>query len=164
MSIRKAAEISECGTYRYTLDRTWDAACKGLVFVMLNPSTADAELDDPTIRRCISFAKRENYGAIRVVNLFAFRATDPAELAKADCAVGPLNEKRLFECIKWAAEGHTQIVCAWGAHPFIGNKANGFRAVARVNNATLYCLGRTKDGHPRHPLYVRGDQPLEVMQ
>lgn len=158
----KTAEISECGLYRYHVGRSWDASLPSLTFVMLNPSTADAELDDPTIRRCIGFAKREDMGAIHVVNLFAYRATNPANLPTDGGRVGPDNEKYLHGRLVAARDGMTKIVCAWGAHPLADRSAIFFKQYARAQGVDLYCLGHTKDGHPRHPLYVKGDQPLEL--
>ena len=124
---------------------------------MLNPSTADADQDDPTIRRCIGFARREGCGGIAVVNLFAWRATDPDELPILDDEkVGPDNA---FYVANIAAG--RRVVIAWGAHfaahPFATLRM--LELLYRVS-AGVYCLGLTKDGKPRHPLYVRGDAPL----
>jgi hypothetical protein len=162
MSDASAANISPCGTYRYTLHRRipsvlrWVKPC---LFVMLNPSTADATKDDPTIRRCIGFAKREGCTGITVVNLFALRATHPVELDKHVDPFGPDNAKHLSEQIS----AHFQIgiiVAAWGASPMtLGWEPIDVLKMA-LRNAGALCLGMTKDGHPRHPLYVKGDHPL----
>ena len=153
-----SAEISECGLYRYKLVRQipqpirWVRPC---LFIMLNPSTADAELDDPTIRRCISFAKREGCTRLTVVNLFALRATDPKALRKAEDPEGPLNDGYLLEEI----ETHQNIgltVAAWGADPFARRKAEWLRNQIRP----IQCLGFTRSGAPRHPLYLKADAPL----
>jgi hypothetical protein len=148
----KAALISPCGRYRYWLKRSWDPGAWSLPIIMLNPSTADSEVDDPTIRRCMSFAKREKYGGIFVVNLFAYRATDPTELLRAADPIGPSNDHWLREAI-----GHASgdVLCAWGA----ASGEQGAR-VLRMCGATAKCLGKTKEGHPRHPLYVKSDQPF----
>jgi len=121
---------------------------------MLNPSTADAEVDDPTIRRCMRFARREGSGGIVVVNLYAFRAADPRRLALQPDPYGPDN----FRHIDNVANSSGAIVCAWGSFP-----ADGAYTAHRLGRlpARLVCLGKTKDGSPRHPLYVRADQPLE---
>lgn len=95
MSCHRAAVVSPCTRYRYVLERQWRAAAPAMTLVMLNPSTADASKDDPTITRCIGFALREAYGGIRVLNLFALRATDPGELAKAADPIGPDNDVHL---------------------------------------------------------------------
>ncbi|MFE2772275.1 DUF1643 domain-containing protein [Microbacterium resistens] len=141
------------GDYRYTLTRTWDTDRDSVVFIMLNPSIADASVDDPTIRRCISFAKREGFGGIIVVNLYAFRATDPQAMFAAVDPVGPDNDRIIAN----AVAGRT-VIAAWSsyAHP-----ARVAQVLALLpGTASLRCLGVTKGGHPRHPLYVRGDAPL----
>lgn len=153
------ATISPCGTYRYFLGRVWDDKLPVMIFVMLNPSTADAKFDDPTIRRCISFAKRDGFGGIAVINLYAFRTSSPKELyAFRGDRQGPENSGY------WAAvlDLHTKnkIVCAWGAHERAGTMGQGFTRAARNRDVPLYCLGVTSGGSPRHPLYVKGDQPL----
>src|SRR5215510_5582686 len=89
--LERDAVLSDCGRYRYMLRRTWDHSKPRVLFVMLNPSTADAEIDDATIRSCIRLAKGAGYGSFEVVNLYALRATDPAELQRADDPVGPKN-------------------------------------------------------------------------
>ncbi|HXT81423.1 MAG TPA: DUF1643 domain-containing protein [Acetobacteraceae bacterium] len=156
--VRKHAVISSDGRYRYRLDRYWGTRPR-LGFVMLNPSTADAELDDPTIRRCMGFARREGAGGIIVCNVYAYRATKPAELWGQRDPHGPENDAHLLELGRWAASVNSPIVCAWGA---LGNNTNRHTALLMQTGAQLVCLGKTKDGHPRHPLYVRGDQPLEA--
>ena len=154
--VRSGADISECGRYRYRLTRQWgDGAF--LPFVMLNPSTADSEVDDPTIRRCIGFAKREGAGGLLVVNRFAYRATDPAQLRTVDDPYGPGNDA-VLRSVAYAAAGAGQpIVCAWGSN---SGSESRTASILLTFGAQLVCLGTTKDGHPRHPLYVRADQPL----
>lgn len=157
-----SAIISTCGTYRYTLHRSipsvlrWVKPC---LFVMLNPSTADATKDDPTIRRCIGFAKREGCTGMTVVNLFALRATNPAELAMHPDSFGPLNAQYVIGEI----EAHRRIgliVAAWGSNP-MAMRVEQVRSLAgHLHAAGALCLGTTKEGHPRHPLYVKADQPL----
>jgi hypothetical protein len=150
--VSKGAKISEDGRYRYALLRRWGDG-PFVTFVMLNPSTADAEVDDPTIRRCIGFAKRWGFDALHVVNLFALRATDPRELAKADDPIGPENDLYLMRHA--LAEG--PMVAAWGAHPMARERAKAFTDRMFVRWSAL---GTTADGYPRHPLYVRADAPL----
>lgn len=151
LDANSSADISECGLYRYTLRRTW-ASGPSCTFIMLNPSTADADNDDPTIRRCISFAKREGCGSLLVVNLFAFRATKPEDMAKAEDPVGPENARYLDEATR---NPFDTCIAAWGAHP-MAQKAGQELA----DEYDLMCLGKTKAGAPRHPLYVKGDAPL----
>jgi hypothetical protein len=126
-----------------------------MTFVMLNPSTADAEKDDPTIRRCVGFARREGCGEIVVVNLFAYRTSSPKVLAEAIGAGvdpwGPDQASVMSAALhQWAGP----IVAAWGANPLSG------MALEKLPPVPMSCLGVTKDGAPRHPLYVRGDAPL----
>jgi hypothetical protein len=147
-----SASISGCGTYRYELRRHLGGTGI-LVWVMLNPSTADASMDDPTIRRVISFTKREDIGLAVVVNLFALRSPSPKTLRGHADPVGPDNDLILKH---WADRGWP-IVCAWGAG---GGKRATEVLAGPLAEANLYCLGTTKDGSPRHPLYVKGDQPL----
>lgn len=147
------AWLSDCGLYRYALWRVWDASLPLLVVCMLNPSTADGLANDPTIRRNIAFTKRDGFGGILVVNLCAFRSTDPANLKTAGDAFGPLNEFAVYQ----AAQIGGTVLVAWGAA-----KINPMFVLERFRSAgaRVVCLGKTKDGHPRHPLYVRGDQPM----
>lgn len=155
----KSAHISKDCLYRYGLSRIWDANLPSIGFVMLNPSVANAEIDDPTIRRCIGFAKRENYGELHVANLFGYRATQPSKLLRAADPFGPENDASIEELGRVA---HL-IVCAWGAHTLSSYRDANKRAleILRASNATLFCLGYTANHQPRHPLYVKGDQPFE---
>jgi hypothetical protein len=152
---RAAAVFSPSRAYRYQLSRTWGTA-SSLTWIMLNPSTADALTDDPTIRRCTGFAKAWGYGGLTVVNLFALRATDPRELTVHARPVG--NDNDWF--IRDAVHHFALPVAAWGAHPMA--RARGAEVAAMLDAAgiRLTCLGTTKAGHPRHPLYVRADAPL----
>lgn len=154
--ISKSAKISDCGLFRYELTRRWGDG-PTCTFVMLNPSTADASVDDPTIRRCIGFAKREGCGALKVVNLFAYRATKPTALLTATDPEGPENGNALVSAV---ADSDGPVIAAWGAWP--GARGAGRAAIKRFSDK-LQCLGRTKDGWPRHPLYVRADEPLQPL-
>lgn len=152
MVVRKSAIISECGRYRYRLDRVW-APGPLCTFVMLNPSTADAQEDDPTIRRCMGFAKREACGGLVVVNLFAFRATNPETLRTVLDPVGRENDYHIALAL---LETDGPVVGAWGSN------APDWRVrdVGYLFLQSLLCLGVTRNGNPRHPLYIRGDEPL----
>lgn len=156
-TMERTATISDCGRYRYRLERRW-ADAPPLTFVMLNPSTADADVDDPTIRRCMGFARREGAGGIVVVNLWALRATNPKELRTA---ADPYGANWAF--LREAIEAPGRKVAAWGAWAGPNNSSLSY-LVADVYRAQrqLMCLGKTKAGAPRHPLYVRADVPLEV--
>lgn len=153
------ARLSADRRYRYTLLRRWGERAPGITWIMLNPSKADAEVDDPTIRRCMVFSQRFGYDAMVVVNLFAYRATDPRELLEVggEAAVGPENG----EWCQKACRQASVIVVAWGA---LREPLRGFAAVTtkliQKDGYRLKCLGMTKDGQPRHPLYIRADAPL----
>ncbi len=157
--IGRTADLSLCGKYRWSLSRDWPTKHRGprrvACFVMLNPSTADASKDDPTIRRCISFARKWDSCCWRLVvrNLFPYRATNPKELLTADAPTGGRQGDIELELAKKS----DIIVAAWGASVPLGREDEARHI---LNGAPLYCLGTTKKGKPRHPLYVRGDQEL----
>lgn len=144
--------------FRYQLTRQWNRSNHPalLTVVMLNPSTADNFRDDPTIRRCMSFANAAGADGLRVVNLFALRSTDPAALKRALDPIGPENDRHLLE----AARSSTIMVAAWGAHAFARDRADHVFQLLCDAGMTLQCWGTTKDGHPRHPLYVHGSEAL----
>lgn len=150
------AVLSECGTYRYRLSRRW-AEGPTCLFIMLNPSTADAEEDDPTIRRCMGFAKREGGGGLEVINLFTLRATDPADLSRHPYPHGPEAVRHAVEAVT-AAKG--PVICAWGADPAAQSAAPDMLNLVRAAGHQPLCLGMTKAGAPRHPLYLRADAAL----
>ena len=154
--IARDAILSPCGKYRYMLSRRWQSgpACG---FIMLNPSTADASIDDPTIRRCMGFARREGCGGLIVVNLYAYRSSSPAVLAAVTDPHGGPDAEREFHAAVSRVDG--PLIAAWGAWSAIRNPA---AQIAKQYADRLMCLGRTKDGHPRHPLYVRADAPLQL--
>lgn len=159
--MRKSAIISDCGLYRYRLEREWEPSLYSLPIIMLNPSTADADLDDPTIRRCVSFAKREGYGGIIVMNLFAFRATSPDDMKSASDPFGHECGYHLDTLFEYANEYRTPILAAWGTHGNYRQRDAAIKATAKGWGTPLACLGKTAAGHPRHPLYVKGDQTFE---
>lgn len=151
------AIISDCGSYRYLLSREPRDAYQvygPALFVMLNPSTADASIDDPTIRRCRSFADAWGCAGIVVANLYGLRATDPKALWTHADPVGPDNDMYLASLIR----EHETIVCAWGANAK-QDRVDQFARMFRAGSRPM-CLGVTKSGAPRHPLYVKGDTPL----
>jgi hypothetical protein len=151
------AILSPCGRYRYTLHREIEPSeRKPCLFIMLNPSTADAVQNDPTIRRCLAFARREDCTSLTVVNLYALRSTNPAALATAPDPVGPENDLHIQQQV--AAHHGGLIIAAWGSNAFAIPRA---LQVLPLLGKSAYCLGRTvKLGMPRHPLYVGGDQVL----
>ena len=141
----RSAGFSRCGRYRYWLRRIWDPALTHCVFIGLNPSTADAREDDPTLRRCLSFARDWGYGSLLLVNLFSFRATDPRALKMASDPIGPRTDLWLRRA---AAETDT-VIAAWGNDGLLFGR--GVRVQQRL--PSLYCLDVTALGMPRHPLY-----------
>jgi len=150
--MRKTAVISDDKKYRYYLERRWDIN-KGIVcFIMLNPSTADAEVDDPTIRRCVGFAKSWGYGGIIVVNLYALRSTDPKNLLTSEDPIGPGNIENLIR-------GHYRsrlTVCAWGNGKIVDKIQKRFPSYKPLNKFTdLHYLDLSIDGTPKHPLYLK---------
>lgn len=152
---RSGAEFSSCRRYRYRLWRRWGDG-PWVCWIMLNPSTATATEDDPTIRRCISFSKRWGCGSLDVVNLFAFRSTDPAALKNEDDPVGPENNAAILKSVDRAA----LVVAAWGVHGTLDGRDARVKALL---SGRLQCLGTTKEGHPRHPLYVAGSTALVAL-
>lgn len=148
------AVISGDERYRYLLTRRCGPRLRPVVFVMLNPSTADARVDDPTIRRCVGFARTWGYDVMCVVNLYALRATDPRDLRKAEDPVGPDNDRYLAHARRIVNVFGGIVVAAWGGFAPTDRVAAG---VAALGDVPLHCLGVTKYGQPRHPLYVRGD-------
>lgn len=143
------ADFSGDLVYRYRLSRRWGDG-PAVAFIGLNPSTADETNDDPTIRRCIGFAKRWGYDQLVMLNLFAFRATDPADMKRVLDPVGPENDKYL---VREAREAGL-VVAAWGVH---GSYHARDEEVLSILPLPPVALGVTKDGYPRHPLYVRAD-------
>jgi len=158
--VEKSASISDCGRYRYGLERRWDRGAKMLPIIMLNPSTADADIDDPTIRRCMWFARRESFGGIAVANLFAFRATSPAEMMAADDPYGPEGSEAIEQLLSAAAYHDVPVLAAWGARGSYRGRDKMVIISAKGAGVRLVCLGTTKDGHPIHPLYRPSDQPF----
>ena len=147
------ATFDPTGRYRYSLWREWDRESPRIAFVLLNPSTADATRNDPTIRRCIGFARSWGYGSVEVVNLFAYRSKDPAILRKVPDPIGPKNGFYIRKATRRARD----TVVAWGNHGSLFNRDRGALDNLLERGDIVYCLGRTQAGHPRHPLYLKGD-------
>lgn len=149
MEIESDAVVSEDGLYRYRLSRRWGAGDQ-VTFVLLNPSTADATQDDRTLRRCIGFARRWGYAGLNVVNLYAYRATDPKALWQAPDPVGPANDQYL----QAAGASGDLLVAGWGGHA----KTQRVDEVMKIPGFDrIHYLRLTKSGQPRHPLYLSGD-------
>lgn len=147
-AMRRSAVLSDDGVYRYRLGRRW-ADGPTVAWIMLNPSTADAAIDDPTIRRCIGFSRAWGYGALEVVNLFAYRATKPTDMAKATDPVGPDNDAHIAAACRESLE----VIVAWGAHPAWHRRWEALNT-AGVLSPLLSCLGTSQAGAPLHPLYL----------
>lgn len=166
--MKSGAIISECGKYRYSLTREWGNGAR-VLWVMLNPSVADASLDDPTIRRCIGFSQSNTFlvhaegaiGSLEVVNLFAFRATDPKDMATARVnsvdIVGPENDRHIVE----AASRAILVIAAWGADKLAPLRSVSIRKLVAPHE--LHALGKSKSGAPKHPLYLPSNSELVIL-
>ena len=144
------AVYSECEKYRYALTRVWNSEGKRLLYVMLNPSKATERANDPTIERCERRARALGYGAFRACNLFGLRETDPGKLKRARHPEGPDNTAQITAAVDWTDD----VLCAWGVHGVHRNQAEKLMSVFQNSTKPCLVLGLTKDGHPRHPLYI----------
>lgn len=153
--IDSGAEFSDCKKYRYTLWRRWSSG-PVVMFIGLNPSTADETNDDPTIRRCIGFAKRWGFGGMFMMNAYAFRATLPKDMKRQKDPVGPGNDAAILRVSRLA----NLIVGAWGVHCETSRESR----VCEIVGCNVFCLGKTKGGRPRHPLYLNSLTQLEVFR
>jgi hypothetical protein len=150
------AVYSDCERYRYLLTRVWAAGPRAL-FVMLNPSTATEVQNDPTVERCERRARALGYGAFRVTNIFAFRATDPMVMRAEADPVGPDNDAAILQSAVWA----DRIFCAWGNHGLHMGRGDQVAGLLRLSGLPLFHLGLTGQSQPRHPLYVGYDRQPE---
>lgn len=154
----KDAIFDDSEMYRYSLTRVWSNNQNKVLFVMLNPSTADHNVDDPTIRRCINFAKNWGVGSLEVVNLFGYRATDPDELKKAADPIGPDNDIH----IQRAALQSDKIILAWGTKEYLLGRNKKVMEDVLFSYKT-HCLDISKNGHPKHPLYISANrEPIMI--
>lgn len=155
--VTATATFNTARTHRYLLTRVWNPEVPPAVFVMLNPSTADAFRRDPTVTRCLGFARREHAGGLVVLNLFGLRSTDPSALAGHPDPIGCSNNQLILESVQ-----HTKIVIvAWGVHGTLRDRDSEVTSLLVQHDIELMCLGRNQGGSPKHPLLVRGSQPLE---
>lgn len=155
--IRRSAVFSDCGTYRYTLERVWDETLPRLLFLLLNSSTADAFGDDPTNRRGIDFGRRWGYGTVVFANLFGFRSPDPKVMKAAADPVGPDNDRHILE----QASKADRIVIAWGTHGHHRSRDLEVLTLLTRSGKPLWHMVLTKAGHPRHPLYLAKTTELQ---
>ena len=144
------AVYSPCEAYRYALTRVWDPVAVRLVFVMLNPSTATEVQNDPTVERCERRARALGAGGFRVVNIFAYRATDPRLMRAQQDPVGPENDAAIVDAVGWGQ----RLVCAWGSHGAHLGRGLAVEALLRRRGQPLFHLGLTQAGAPKHPLYI----------
>ncbi|MEQ6899237.1 DUF1643 domain-containing protein [Microbacterium sp. KR10-403] len=143
-----SATADICGDYRYSLTRVWDEALPTIAFVLLKPSTADAVDLDPTLRRCVNFSRRDGYGSMKVLNLYAYRTPSPKMMLGAPDPVGPENDRVL-------AEATGTVVAGWGTNASPARVAHALTLLP-----PLKALKITTQGHPQHPLCIKGDSPL----
>ena len=151
------AVYSDCERYRYTLTRVWDAGGGKALFIMLNPSTATEVQNDPTVERCERRARALGFGAFRVTNIFAWRDTDPRQMRAAGDPVGPENDAAIAEGCGWA----DRIIAAWGTHGAHLARGAAVERLLRETGLPVFHLGLTKDGHPKHPLYIAYERQPE---
>ena len=144
------AVYSPCEAYRYALTRVWDTGAARAVFVMLNPSTATEVQNDPTVERCERRARALGFGGFRVVNIFAYRATDPKVMRAQADPVGPGNDAAIIAAAAWGR----QVICAWGSHGAHLGRGAAVEALLRARGGPLFQLGLTQSGAPKHPLYI----------
>lgn len=142
--MKKKANISKDKIYRYTLSRTWDSTKPTVLFIGLNPSIADENVDDPTVTRCINFAKNWGYGTLLMANLFAYRTTYPKEIYLIDDPIGKDNDYYLLECVKQS----DLIIACWGNNGTYMDREKIIKELV----PNLYCLQKNKNGTPHHPL------------
>lgn len=160
------AVLSDDGRYRYRLTRVWDESLPPMLWVMLNPSKADAMRDDHTVRRCRFYAHREACGSIEVINLFAYRATKPNELLHCQVPEGPDNHIHVRRALQDCSRRGGVLVYGWGAWKWKERRGRFEMArymteqLAIANGLTAQCLGLTLDGHPRHPSRLADVTPL----
>jgi hypothetical protein len=150
------AVYSDCERYRYSLTRVWEPGDGHALFVMLNPSTATERQNDPTVERCERRARTLGFGAFTVLNIFAWRATDPREMRAAADPVGPDNDAAILASLAQA----DRVICAWGTHGAHLGRGPAVERLLRSAGVRLWHLGLSKEGHPKHPLYIGyGVQP-----
>lgn len=153
--MKRKAIFSKCGKYRYFLERDWGTdKTNAVLFICLNPSIADDKRDDPTIRRCINFAKDWGYERLQIANIFAYVHTNPKVLSKVMRSL-PVN----YDWIKLMIKDANKVVVAWGANPLV-EIPKELENLLKAKGAM--CLGKNKNGSPKHPLYIKRNAVLEV--
>lgn len=156
----KGAYFSPCRTWRYKLWRIWDGNKPYVLFICLNPSTADEEKNDPTVERCMRFAISWGYGGLYVCNLFAYRSTDPKKLLAVEDPIGPENDKAIIDIAKLS----NRIICAWGNNGHYRERDWEVLYNLQRDDLFTHCLRITKNGNPEHPLYLPKDlKPIRYL-
>ncbi len=156
-SIERTALFDATGRYRYRLGRRWQSSGGQVTFIMLNPSRANALADDPTLRACIQFAQRWQYSSLTVVNLFGYCTPHPTELKAASDPIGPENDGYVIKAVEQAE----QVVLAWGNWGGFGGRDRAILSLLKHHSQKLSYLQLNRSGHPRHPLYIKRDTPLQ---
>lgn len=154
----RGAEFSPCRAFRYRLWRAWSALRPPLLFILLNPSAADEARDDPTVTRCTGFARRFARGGVEIVNLYAYRTTDPRLLRNAGYLIGEGNDAVIAARLR--AHAGLPVVCGWGVHARGLERAARVLAMIRASGARPFALACSDDGWPRHPARLRSDCSL----
>jgi hypothetical protein len=155
-TLERTATFDETGQYRYQLTRCWQAHGPKVAFIMLNPSRADAQQDDPTLSACIQFAQRWEYASLSVVNLFGYCTAQPAVLKTVADPVGPENDGYLLSAVKEAE----RVVLAWGNGGELAGRDRTILALLHPYQTKLSYLQLNRSGQPRHPLYINRSSPL----
>lgn len=149
---KRTAIFSPCRKWRYHLQQVWDPNRPNLLWLMLNPSTADETQNDPTVERCETRARMWKYGGVEIYNIFGFRATDPKNMKLQDDPVGPDNDKWMAEFAVKSQQ--TLAIAGWGNHGGHNNRNHDVLKILRANNGNVKALKINASGDPKHPLYV----------
>ena len=147
---QSTALYSDCLCYRYNLTRIWDPNGERVHFVMLNPSSATEIQNDPTVERCERRSRALEYGAFCVTNIFAWRDTDPKKMRAALDPIGSHNDEAITKACKWA----DKTIAAWGTHGTHMERSAYVEKLLAALDEPIFHLGLSKDGHPKHPLYI----------
>lgn len=158
LDVQKGALFSPCRLYRYVLWRVWDPSKRKLVVIGLNPSKADEHADDNTIRKLLTIGKRQDFGSLFMLNEFAFRSTDPQGMKNAKDPIGPDNDSFLE---RYATQKGSVVCVAWGADGDFRTRDRAVLDLLERLRIRIHCFGLTKEGHPRHPLFLRSDTNLQ---
>lgn len=156
--MKNLCTFSECRRYRYSLQHRFDdqpiGIAKRILFILLNPSIAAETVSDPTFTRVAGFARREGASIVEIANLFAWVATQPADMFNATSPIGPENNAHLLI----SASAADVIICGWGTDGDYGHRSRD--VLGLLSGYPLHCLGTNKDGSPKHPLYLSASTPL----